>query len=93
MKLKDCTNVSERFQCPRCEKHFGHQQILQLHLRVHESNSDSQLKTSHEDNEVVKSGELNKTSGCIQINNERIQSSSSCKINHFWLKLSQSLNL
>lgn len=71
--------AKERFQCPRCEKHFGHQQILQLHLRVHESNSDSQLKTSHKENEAVKSGQLNNTSSCIQTNNERIQSSPSYK--------------
>jgi hypothetical protein len=85
--------LSERFQCPRCEKHFGHQQILQLHLRVHESNGDSQLKTSQEENGAVKSGQMNKMSNCTQTTNERIQSSPSCKICHFWLNLTQSLNL
>jgi hypothetical protein len=79
--------LSERFQCPRCEKHFGHQQILQLHLRVHESDGDSQVKTSHEAKEVAKSkaentGQLSKKSSCMQTGNEQLQSSPSSKFVH-----------
>ncbi|XP_069686288.1 uncharacterized protein [Periplaneta americana] len=70
----------ERFQCPRCEKHFGHQQILQLHLRVHESNCDSPVKASHEEKqeakiETVADREMSKKSTCSQTNNERTNSS------------------
>ena len=76
--------LSERFQCPRCEKNFGHQQILQLHLRVHESNGDAQLKSSHKGKEDEKratqnDGELTKKSSCTLTNNERLQSSAPSK--------------
>lgn len=76
--------LSERFQCPRCEKNFGHQQILQLHLRVHGSNGDDQIKSSHKGKEDVKratqnTGQLTKNSSCMLTNNERLQSSAPSK--------------
>jgi hypothetical protein len=76
--------LPERFQCPRCEKNFGHQQILQLHLRVHESNGDAQFKSSHKGKEDVKSetqnnGQLTKKSSCTLTNNERLLSSAPSK--------------
>jgi len=76
--------LSERFQCPRCEKNFGHQQILQLHLRVHESNGDAQLKSSHKEKEDEKratqnDGQLTKKSSCTLTNNERLLSSAPSK--------------
>jgi hypothetical protein len=82
--------LPERFQCPRCEKHFGHQQILQLHLRVHESNGDAQLKPSQKAKEDVRSekqneGQLSKKSSCTLTNNERLQSSTPSKDNHLLL--------
>jgi hypothetical protein len=82
--------LSERFQCPRCEKNFGHQQILQLHLRVHESNGDAHLKSSHKGKGHIKSetqndGKLTKKSSCTLTNNERLQSSAPSKNSHLLL--------
>jgi hypothetical protein len=76
--------LSERFQCPRCEKNFGHQQILQLHLRVHESNGDTQFKSCHKGAEDAKTetqnnGLLTKKSSYMLTNNERLQSSAPSK--------------
>lgn len=69
----------ERFQCSKCEKHFGHQQILQLHLRVHESNNDFPIETNHKQKNNVhkkeEDQELNNKSKCTQSQNEQLQSS------------------
>ncbi|XP_067010768.1 zinc finger protein 423 [Anabrus simplex] len=43
---KTCHKVKERYLCPKCEKHFGNQHILQLHLRVHDSEQQQQVTVS-----------------------------------------------
>ncbi|KAK7871840.1 hypothetical protein R5R35_006435 [Gryllus longicercus] len=66
--------INARFQCPKCEKYFGNYQIMQLHLRVHDSdvqksdicptseiNMSEQLSKSNEVNEKVCSEEIIKT--------------------------------
>ncbi|PSN38014.1 hypothetical protein C0J52_19288 [Blattella germanica] len=72
-------NVKERFQCPKCDKQFGHKQILQLHLRVHDSNIDDAIEASQKEKKDVlnetKIQDLSKKSNCMQTNNERLQSS------------------
>ncbi|KAJ9573724.1 hypothetical protein L9F63_008887, partial [Diploptera punctata] len=59
-----------RFQCPRCEKHFGNKKILQLHLRVHQSNEDVQMESSHKEESQELSSESN-----FELNQNELQSS------------------
>lgn len=61
--------IKARFQCPKCEKYFGNYQILQLHLRVHDSEDlkgVSHLESNSQDVEseqsVSDSTDANKTS-------------------------------